>query len=77
MCSLGLRKTAFTQLLFKNNSAPRKFILTIMKSAVIRDQIGFEYFTKHLFIEISGVVGKIKCDTNECLVHFNYFGHIS
>lgn len=29
-----------------------------MKSAVIRDQIGFGSFTKHLFIEISGVWGK-------------------
>ncbi len=48
-----------------------------MKSAVIRDQIGFEYFTKHFFIEISGAVGKIKCDTDECLVYFNSFGHIS
>lgn len=48
-----------------------------MKSAVIRDQIGFGSFTKRLFIEISGVLGKIKCDTNEFLVYFNSFGHIS
>lgn len=66
-------KTAFTQLLYKNYSAPCKCILTITKNAVIRDQIGFGSFTKHFFIEISGVVGKIKCDTNECVCVLSFF----